>query len=282
MKPARTFLLLAFLGTALLFPAALSAQRVERTFPASPDTTIEIRNLHGQVTVHGWDRPQVKVIATPRTNAVEAHFEQPASRVHIHTHVLQSSVPIRDHMVDYEVWAPSNNSIEVVLKTGSLIMEDFSKDVNISTVTATVELRNISGHTSVETLNGSIRASQCGGRLETASISGTLRFTQCAAQFLSARTTSGDIYYTGSLKFGGTYEFHNHEGIIELLLPSDASFELSANAVQGQVANEFPLKARSHGRLPKRGQRSLLGTSQSGAALVRVTSFSGTIRIRKQ
>ncbi len=74
MKSARAFLLLAFLGTALLSPAALRAQRVKRTFPAGPDTTIEIRNLHGQVTIHGWDKPRVKVIATPRTNAVEAHF----------------------------------------------------------------------------------------------------------------------------------------------------------------------------------------------------------------
>lgn len=274
---------LMFLAAALLVSPAASAQRIEKTFPATADTIVEIRNLHGQIKFHGWDKMQVRVVARPHSRAVEAHFEQPASRIHIHTHLLQASAPASERAVDYEIWAPANVSIDVELKTGSLEVENFSEDVNINTITASVSLRNLSGHTSVKTLNGSIRAERCAGRLEVETISGTIRFTDCAVHYLTASTTSGDIYYTGGLKYAGTYEFNNNEGLIELRLPADASFELSANAMQGEVSSEFPLKSRSHGRLPKRRfQNSLLGTAQSGAALVRATSFSGTIRIRKQ
>jgi hypothetical protein len=271
------------LVTALFLTATASAQQIEKIFPATTDTIVEVRNLHGQVKIHGWDKMQVRVIARPHSRAVEAHFERPASRIHIHTHLLQASAPAGERAVDYEVWAPANVHIEVELKSGTLAIENFSEDVNINTVTATVALSNLSGHTSVKTLNGSIRAERCAGRVEAETISGTVRFTDCAAHYLIASTTSGDIYYTGGLKHAGTYEFKNNEGMIELSLPADASFELSANAMQGEVSSEFPLKSRSHGRLPKRRfQNSLLGTTLSGGALVRATSFSGTIRIRRQ
>lgn len=294
MRHQLTVFRLTLLATALLVSPAASAQQteeecfqdsrpIEKTFPATADTIVEVRNLHGQVKIHGWDKMQVRVIARPHSRAVEAHFERSASRIHIHTHLLQASAPASERVVDYKICAPANIHIEVELKTGTLDIENFSEDVNVVTVTASVSLHNLSGHTSVKTLNGSIRAERCAGRMEVETISGTVRFTDCAVNYLTASTTSGDIYYTGSLKYAGTYEFNSNEGAIELQLPADASFELSAHALQGEVTSEFPLKSRSHGRLPKRRfQSSLLGTTQSGAALVRATSFSGTIRIRKQ
>lgn len=283
MHTRRTLPVLTLLAAALLFSAAAHAQRVVRTFPAGEDAVVEILNLHGHVVLHGWNKPQVKVIAIPRTRAVEAHFETSANRIHIHTHLLQSTAPTRDHMVDYEVWAPATARLQLELKTGSMLVENFREDVHIDTVTATVQLRNLAGHTSVNTLNGSIEATHCSGRLEATTISGTLRFRDSFTRYLSARTTSGDIYFVGGLRASGSYEFSSNEGLIELTLPADASFELKADSSKGTVISEFPLKRRSHGRVPQRPlQRSLLGTAQTGGAMVRATSFSGTIRIRKQ
>ena len=283
-RAPRAAAVLGVLGAALLaLTPALRAQEAEHIFPATAETVVEIRNIHGTVKVHGWDQPRVRVVARPHSRAVEAHFEQPASRVHIHTHVLEDGTGTDARTMDYEVWAPANVHIEVDLKSGSLELENFSEDVTIKTVAATVILRNVSGHTSVETLNGSVQAEHCIGRLEVASISGSLRFTDCPAHYLKASTTAGDILFIGNLKFAGTYEFSNNEGQIELRLPRTASFELSANAIQGKVVSKFPLKTRAHGRKPQRNlQRSLFGTAQSGGALVRATTFSGTIRIRMQ
>ena len=283
MNHSRTLPTSLVLAAVLLLPAAVSAQRMDRTFPADSETVLEIRNLHGKVILHGWDKLQVRIVGTPRTQAVETHVEHQANRIHVHTHLLQSTAPARDHMADYEVWAPANIQATIVLQTGALEVENFSEEINIQTVAATVLLRHLSGRTYVKTLNGSIRAERCTGRIDAETISGTLRFVDSTLRYLKAGTTSGDIYYVGNLKFGGTYEFSNNEGLIELRLPDKSSFELTASALRGQVENEFHLKTRQHGRVPARGgQRSLLGTSESGSAMVRATSFSGTIRIRKQ
>ena len=200
-----------------------------------------------------------------------------------HTHLLQTDVPPSERTVNYEIWAPPYISLIAKLETGSLRVENISEVITVETVVADVLLRNLSGHTSVETMDGSVQVERCSGRMEVTSISGSLRFLQTRTRRLVAKTTSGDIYFEGSLLRAAAYKFYNHEGSIELLLPANASFELTANSIKGQVYNDFPLTPSSHGRVPQRSyERSLFGTVHSGEAMVQVTSFSGTIRIRAQ
>jgi DUF4097 and DUF4098 domain-containing protein YvlB len=282
MKNRKYQILLVCL-TALALPLASRAERIEQTFAAEPDSVVEIRNLNGRVTLQSWNQPQVKVVALRRSRAVEVHLEQNANHIHIHTHLLQASTPASERSVDMEVWAPANANLEIHLEAGMLQVENFTRDINVEAVAATVLLRNVSGHTSVQTLNGSIRGERCSGRIEATSISGSLEFSDMTSRFLVARTTSGDIYYEGNFRPGGSYDFLNHEGSIELRVPANASFELRANSVKGEVENELPITSHQHGRLPRPSTaRSLLGTVQTGEAMVRVTSFSGTIRLRKQ
>jgi DUF4097 and DUF4098 domain-containing protein YvlB len=269
--------------TALALPLAVRGERIEQTFAAGPDSVVEIRNLNGRVDVQSWNEPQVKVVALRRSRAVEVHLEQNANHIHVHTHLLQASTPASERAVNIEIWAPASANLEIHLESGTVRVENFTRDVNAEAVAATVVLRNLSGHTSVQTLNGSIRAEGCSGRMEATSISGSLEFSDMTSRFLVARTTSGDIYYEGSFRPGGSYDFLNHEGSIELRVPASASFELRANSVKGKVENELPITSHQHGRLPRPSTaQSLLGTVQTGEAMVRVTSFSGTIRLRKQ
>ena len=263
-------------------PLAAAAEEVVRTFPASGSTVLEVRNVSGRVEIRSWNQRQVKVVAQRQTRAVETHFEETANQIHVHTHLLQSAAAASEREVNYQIWAPANINIKVSQDVGTVRIENFADDVNIETVAATVELRNVSGHTSIQTLNGSVEVWRGAGRLVANSISGSLRFLDMDTRNLYARTTSGDIYYEGDLRPAGSYEFHNHQGAIELRVPSTASFELNANTVKGEVSSEFPLQTRSHGRVPRASSsRSLLGTVHSGEAMVRVSSFSGTIRLRK-
>lgn len=267
----------------LCLPLAASAERIEQTFSAAPDTVLEIRNLNGDVTVHAWNEPTVKVVAVRRSRAVEVHMEQNANRIHVHTHLLTTSSPVSDRVVDVEVWARPDVHLMLQLESGTLRVEDFVQDVNVKTVAASVALHNLAGLSSVETLNGAIRAERCSGRLEATSISGSLYLDELSSRFVVAKTTSGDIFYRGSFQPGGSYDFLNHEGAIELRVPVTASFELRANSVKGEVINELPITTRQHGRLPQPStERSLLGTVHTGDAIVRATSFSGTIRLLKQ
>lgn len=284
MKPSTRTLLPALVALAALAGLAARAQRMEATFPATDETLIEVRNQVGQVKVQSWDQAQVRVVATRRTQAVESHFEKTSNRIHIHTHVLQPASVASDRVVDYEIWAPPYVRLSLYLEAGTLTVENFTDDVTVETIAASVRLRNLAGHTAVKTLNGLVEVEGGTGRLEVTSIGGSLRFRDVATRYLVANSTSGDILYQGDFLPGGSYEFHNNQGSVELVAPASASFELNADSVRGEVINEFRLTPGSHDRPAAHSElrTSLLGTVHTGAALVRVTSFSGTIRLRKR
>lgn len=270
---------------AALVPLAAHAQRLERTFPADADTAVEVRNFVGQVKIHGWSQPQVKVVAQRKTQAVEPHIELKANRVYLHTHELDRSVPASERIVDYEVWAPPDTALDIRLESGSVLVENFTEDVRVSTATANVRIHRLDGYSTVGTLSGGIEAEACAGRIEVTTVSGTVWFRANDSRNIVAGSTSGDIFYEGDAQRGASYEFRTNSGNIEIILPANASFELNARSIEGEVRNDFPLTPRMHGRpapTPGNALRSSLGTVSTGDALIRATSFSGAIRVRKR
>jgi hypothetical protein len=273
----------ALLTAALALPLAAQAQRLEKTFPTDGETVVDVRNHVGQVKISGWSQPLVKVVAVRAGRAVEPHLEKRGERVHVHTHLLDPGAPAADRVVDYEIWAPPGAELSIYLESGLVSVQNFTEDVRIEAPAADVRLYRVDGHANVYTLSSSVEVERCSGRLEVTTVSGTLRFRDNESRYVVAKNTSGDIFYDGDLQRGGSYEFRNNNGATELILPASASFELNAQSSEGDVTNEFPLTRASHGRQPSgRGYQSLLGTVQSGDAIVRATSLSGRIRVRKR
>jgi len=99
---------------------------------------------------------------------------------------------------------------------------------------------------------------------------------------VTASTTSGKIVYRGDFSGGGDYAFTNHSGDIEVTLPAEASVDISAVSVSGAVDNDFPFQPTAHAPFPITQGKSLVGTSNSGSSSVRLRSFSGKIRVKKQ
>lgn len=267
----------------LLLPASLAAERIERNFRVSPSILVDVQSHSGVVSVKPWERALVRVVAVRRSRAVEVHLEQTTNRVQVYSHVLQTQIPGSERTVDYEIRMPAVAALYVHLDAGRVEVAGLRGDVKIETVVAAVSLRDLAGHTDVTTTSGNVIATNCSGRLGINSVSGQLSFLATASRVLTARTASGDIRYEGDLLSGGSYEFSNHQGAIKLILPASASFELTARSVQGEVINEFPLAPKPHGRMTTPGYaHSLLGTVQSGAAMVRASTFSGKITIQKR
>ena len=226
---------LVVLAAALFAPLATRAERIERTFPADSETAVEIRNYVGQVKVHGWSQPQVKVVALRKTQAVEPHIELKANRVHIHTHDLDSTASASDRVIDFEVWAPPGAQLDIYLESGSVLVENFTEDIRVEATAANVRVYRLDGYTTVSSLSGGVEIEHCAGRVEVTSVSGTVWFRNNESRNLVAGSTSGDIHYEGDIQRGGSYEFRTNSGDVELTLPANASFELNARSVEGEI-----------------------------------------------
>jgi DUF4097 and DUF4098 domain-containing protein YvlB len=265
-------------------PAAF-AHRFEKKFNVSGRAVVAVRNDQGKISVKSWDQPEVQVIAEHQSDRVEVDAEQMGDRIEVTTHVLSQNASAADLKANYEIMVPEQAELQIKNDAGTIIVEHVAGDLTFETVLADVQLQEVEGYLLVKTVGGSLLCVRCAGRIEVNSISGNLKFIQPVSPNVRATTYSGSILFDGDFLPGGIYVLKNHKGPIEVLYTDSDSFELRATSLYGKVDREpsLNLKPPAHVRRPAPSfSNSLFGTFNSGAARVELTSFSGTISIRKR
>ncbi len=265
-------------------PAAY-AHRMEKTFNVTTRPVVSVRNDNGKITVKSWQKNEVQVVAEHASDKVEVDADQRGNRVDITTHVLNLSVTPEELKADFEISVPEETELQIKNDAGNVVVVRVSGDMMFETVLADVNLEEVAGYLVVKTVSGSLKCVLCAGRIEVNSISGNVRLIQPISPNVRAQTYSGSIYFDGDFLLGGVYVLKNHRGPIEVKYTDSDSFDLRATSIYGKVDRDpsLTLKPPTHERRPAPGvSNSLLGTYNSGAARVELTSFSGTISIRRR
>jgi len=206
-----------------------------------------------------------------------------AEKIHLITHPLSSHLSSHDQNADYTVEVPAGSDVEIHNPEGSVRVERIRGEASVDSVGGTIVVADVSGHLWVRSIGGDIEVVRPSGRVEATSVNGSLRFVSPTGSQLRGSTTSGKIFYEGDFLSGGNYHFSDYSGDMEILTPPSASFELNAKTVRGKVVADPALSVvpRKRAISPLYGGNSLFGTHNTGAATVELTSFSGTIRIRR-
>ncbi|HVF44652.1 MAG TPA: DUF4097 family beta strand repeat-containing protein [Pyrinomonadaceae bacterium] len=191
--------------------------------------------------------------------------------------------------------------------SGDVMVTDVSGPVHAATVSGSVEARNA-------------RSLAAGDEFEAKSTSGDVTIENVRHAQVTSATVSGSVLYTGALARGGAYDFKTISGDVTLELPPDSSFKLHAKVVvSGDIDTDFPVRMAAVGNgvpappsapqpgqppqdphpwpqppQPVRGrpgkikpprepeQVRLDGTVGSGDATVNMSSFSGSLHLRRQ
>jgi DUF4097 and DUF4098 domain-containing protein YvlB len=275
------------LGGMLLLATAPAAyaHRVERTFNVTTRPVVSVRNDNGKITVKSWQKNEVHVVANHASEKVEVDADQRGNRIDITTHVLNQSVTPDELKADFEISVPEETELQIKNDAGNVVVVRVSGDMTFETVLADVNLEEVAGYLVVKTVSGSLLCVRCAGRIEVNSISGNLRLIQPLSPNVRAQTYSGSIFFDGDFLPGGIYVLKNHRGPIEVKYTESDSFDLRATSIYGKVDQDASLRLKppTHERRVAPGiSNSLIGTYNSGAARVELTSFSGTISIRKR
>ncbi len=280
--------LLGIAALVILCPAEpVAAHQLEKRFRVSPRPVINIRNKSGTVTIKSWNRPEVLVVANHASEKTEVDAEQISNRIDIITHLVSQSIKPEELRADYEITVPSEANLQVHSDAGEVRVEGVAGDLTFDTVAADVSLREVADLLLVKTITGSLSCVRCAGRIEVNSVSGNFRFVETVSSNVRADTASGKIYFDGEFNPGGSYVLKSYTGEIEMLFSESDSFELNASTVQGQVENEAAgnLKPFEHDRRPPVASRygaSSFGNYNQGQARIQLSSFSGTIKVRKR
>lgn len=195
-----------------------------------------------------------------------------------------------------------SKAVEVSCLSGDISLSDSSGPARVSTVSGNVEVRNV-------------RASAAGDGFDAKSVSGDVTLEGVTHAQVRGTTTNGSILYKGALARGGDYNFTTISGDVTLELPANSSFGLHAKVIMsGDIITDFPVKISpgsspsspgvppnppvgpagmpppppdwkkaGKNKPPKGPQGTRLdGTVGTGDAIVNLSSFSGSLYLRKQ
>ncbi len=266
----------------LVVPA--SAHRIEKHFPVQGRPVISVRNdARGRIEVKSWRKPEVVVIANHADKA-EVDTEQADHRIEIVTHVLDRSASPAELETNYQITVPEESELQVHTDSGLVIVERVYGELTFDTVAADLQLQDVGNYLVIRTVSGSLVCPRCIGRIDFRSINGHAQLLQPSMDNVRIETTSGNITFDGEFRQRGIYILKNYSGLIDVRFTDTDSFDLSATSYQGSVENQASLKPDTHpGRhAPSKFVKGLFGTFNQGHAKVELSSFSGTIRIRKR
>ncbi len=274
------------LAAALLLPLAApaSAHRIEKHFTVTGRPVVTItNNARGRIEIKSWKKPEVVVVGTHSSDKVEVDTEQAGNRIEVTTHVLSENVKPADLQADYTITVPEETQLQVRTDSGLVVVERVYGDLTFDTVAADLQLQEVGNYLVIRTVSGSVVCTRCLGRMDFRSISGNIQLLQPQMDNVQAQTTSGNIYYDGEFQRRGIYILKNYSGVIELRFSDTDSFDLNATSVQGTVENQAKLKPDPHGRHRINSQyATAFGTFNEGHAKVELSSFSGTIKVRRR
>ncbi len=298
---------LTWLGVAAAFatllPLPAKAQdnqvrtRIDTTVRLDRGGTVDLSLISGKIRVTGWDRPDVKVVASIESGLLR--FDANPSRVSLSVDQTDDSRGRRRHDVGdarYDVSCPrgsrlileavsgdimangSQGEIEATSVSGDVDVTGGVREVSAESVSGSVHAVQINGNLRAETVSGDVRAETVSGNVEATSVSGNVRLIGVQSKDVRTETVSGDIVYRGSIDPGGKYSFESHSGTIRLNIPRGAGAQFSVETFSGDVSTDVPVIVNPGGSGGRRNGRMEF-TIGDGKARVTAQTFSGRIVI---
>jgi hypothetical protein len=269
---------------ALLLVASPSfANHLERHFAVQAHPVVVIHNPSGKLTIQSWAKAEVQVVADHVSDEIAVDAVQKGNMIDLRTRLLSETVSPDQLRADYALIVPQDAELQIHNDSGTVQVGRVFGDTAVDTATAPVTMEDMGGYLSVRTIGGSVECTRCSGRMEISSFTGSLRFLQNRSSNIRASTTNGNILFDSEFLPNGFYILHNFSGSIDLFFSPSDSFTLRASSLRGTVNNEARLipPPQAPAR-PSRFARSMFGSMNQGLARVEVTSFDGTINIRKR
>jgi len=262
---------------------AVAETKKEYRFNVGVKSTVSIINQYGPVSIKPSTGNFVVVSATTYSDKVEVDQSQSGNRVDIQSHLLPGATR-ENSRVDYEVTVPADASVTLESMTGPLRAEKLHGDVEAEGANASIEVREISNsHVHVKTMNGAVTLTDIhDGHVEIDSVSGDVTLKSVTGPLVRVSSTSGRIVYDGDFGYAGEYRFNSHSGNIDATIPQDASVDVKAQSVRGQVQDDVPLQPKSHTSFLVKQGSSFAGTINKAASSVWLRTFSGKIHLKKR
>ncbi len=156
--------------------------------------------------------------------------------------------------------------------SGSVTAENCGDDVRATSVSGNVSITKATGDVLARTVSGNVEVYSPGGRVDADTTSGTVE-VRGANSDAKAHSTSGRVKVQGNPSGNAYWELKTMSGTVNIDVPTNANFHLSASAVSGQISTQVPIM------IEEQGKHSLRARMGSGGGRVEVHTVSGAIEV---
>jgi len=164
-------------------------------------------------------------------------------------------------------------TVQIKSASGSIRASNLGDDARFASLSGTVEVNAIKGDLRAHALSGSITIQAPGGRVEADTASGTVTISG-ANNDVKAGSASGGIKVAGNPSGNSYWHLKTASGSVEVSVPKDAGFHLSAEAVSGKISTDLPIVIEDQ---DKHSLRARFGTP---GGRVEVRTVSGGIHVQ--
>jgi hypothetical protein len=258
-------------GCVMVTASAQAEGSFDRTLNVSGPVSLDVSTGSGTIAIHRGAGDRVQVHGRIRAGAnwfgSSRDAEEAVRQLEANPPIEQAGQTIRigrianrdwarDVAISYEIVAPAQSNVTSHTGSGGQTLESLAGRVVVGTGSGRITLRDITGDLDANTGSGSIDATGFRGGLR-------------------LRTGSGGVRVQGEQS--GRWDLQTGSGPIDVDLPSNASFELSAHTGSGAVEVGYPLTMRGRG---DRHRHDVSGTVGSGGQVLSAHTGSGHIRIQ--
>ena len=274
---------------------ALALFLLGSTLLSPGDTLVELRqgdrlilrDFGGAVYVESWERPLLQAEVRSK-ESVSFRVQRSGSSLELRLAGGEGRNRVEDLRLVVPPWLKlevTGRELDVDVRDmdGDLIVRNLRGDLSFRNLGGTVEAYTVEGGIEAYRLTGSarlrtgdddLRVEDSSAALSLETVDGEIRLEGIDARRVSARTTEGDIEFSGRILEGGEYGFFSHGGDIQLRLVPPVNLDASVLAYEGEFESEFPVKAK--GFRSGEGLEFTLGT---GGARLNLETFDGEIRL---
>jgi DUF4097 and DUF4098 domain-containing protein YvlB len=282
--------------TLVLLAAPLMAQtEINETRPLGDSATLSVSNVSGSVKITGWNRNEVQVTGTLGKGAEELRISGTSSHMDIEVVLPQHSRNVKPTQLVISL--PRSCRLEVSTVSASIDLNDFDGDVElasvsgeitavcgaggvgIETVSGGISLGCDSAKTAVESVSGDIRVRGIHGQISGNTVSGDLLVEGGAFSSIIAESVSGNIQFDCGLTGGARVEVSAHSGDVVFLLANDLSARCEVDTFSGNITNGFGPAGVENEYGPG---RELEFTAGSGDGHLEIDTFSGNVVLKKK
>jgi len=282
---------LAIASVGVVRPAAAQVP-VRRGIPVNRDVGVKIWVPAGSIRIVGWDRDSLHVEGTIGKgdafyfggggSGAKFGVEEPAA-------VSRTALPAR-----LTAYVPRGANVSVRTVSASAEASDVSGwfntvggDIRVSGAAQELHAEAIDGSISLTVTSPYVRARTGSGTLTVAgrvddlvasTVSGALTITADGLARARFESVTGPIVLAAPIARDASIDIDNHNGPVELRLPSAVAADFDLTSVAGSIANYFDKRPPTTGR-QGRGQELSFFTDPKGAQIV-VRTFKGTITLR--